>query len=152
MTRKLSLTAAVAVAALSVGAPAAFGQGGQLSRSQEPVLAQPDPTIVYGLAQSVARARALEVGSYGDAYARKRLANGSPQSSVAGYRDANERGAEISVGQSNVPEYRDSVVLPTSSGSEIEWPQVGVGLGIGLLLALGLGLFLRATNIRPFAH
>jgi hypothetical protein len=41
---------------------------------------------------------------------------------------------------------------PTSSGSEIEWPQIGVGFGIGLVLALGLYLAMRFTRIRPLAH
>lgn len=41
---------------------------------------------------------------------------------------------------------------PTSSGSEIEWPQVGVGFGIGLVLALGLYLAMRFTRIRQPAH
>ncbi len=41
---------------------------------------------------------------------------------------------------------------PTSSGTEIEWPQVGVGFGIGLMLALGLYLAMRFTRIRPLAH
>jgi hypothetical protein len=41
---------------------------------------------------------------------------------------------------------------PTSSGTEIEWPQVGAGFGIGLVLALGLYLAMRFTRIRPLAH
>ena len=43
-------------------------------------------------------------------------------------------------------------VSATSSGTEIEWPQVGIGLGVGLVLLLGLGLTLKATHTRPFAH
>jgi hypothetical protein len=36
------------------------------------------------------------------------------------------------------------------SGSELEWPQIGVGLALGLLLGLGLGLMLavRITTLR----
>jgi hypothetical protein len=41
---------------------------------------------------------------------------------------------------------------PTSSGTEIEWPQIGVGFGIGLVLALGLYLAMRFTRPRPLAH
>jgi hypothetical protein len=62
---------------------------------------------------------------------------------VSTYKDAFERAVPP---QGSVP------VSATSSGTEIEWPQVGVGLGIGLLLALGLGLIMRAVHIRPFAH
>ena len=40
----------------------------------------------------------------------------------------------------------------TSSGTEIEWRQIGIGFGIGLVLALGLFLAMRYTRIRPLAH
>jgi hypothetical protein len=52
------------------------------------------------------------------------------------------------IDHSNVPE----PVSVTSSGREIEWPQVGIGFGVGLVLLLGLGLTLKATHTRPFAH
>ena len=44
------------------------------------------------------------------------------------------------------------VPVETTSGRDIEWPQVGVGLGIGLLLGLCLVLAVRYTRIRPLAH
>jgi hypothetical protein len=40
----------------------------------------------------------------------------------------------------------------TGSGTDIEWPQIGIGLGIGIALALGLMLALRVTRHRPLAH
>ena len=43
-------------------------------------------------------------------------------------------------------------VTATSSGTEIEWRQIGIGFGIGLVLALGLFLAMRYTRIRPLAH
>jgi hypothetical protein len=43
-------------------------------------------------------------------------------------------------------------VTVSSSGDEIEWPQIGIGLGIGMLLMLGLLLALRATRHPPLAH
>jgi hypothetical protein len=43
-------------------------------------------------------------------------------------------------------------VTVSSSGDEIEWPQIGIGLGIGMLLMLGLVLALRATRHPPLAH
>jgi hypothetical protein len=146
MTRKLSLTTAVAVAALSVGAPAAFGS----------VHAQAE--VAPNQTQ-----RASSVVTYLDAHERG-LATNPSLSSVTGYRDAFERGG---LGQlatnSAVSNYKDAferavppatapVSVSITSGSDIEWPQVGVGLGIGLLLALGLGLIMRVTHIRPFAH
>jgi gamma-glutamylcyclotransferase (GGCT)/AIG2-like uncharacterized protein YtfP len=43
-------------------------------------------------------------------------------------------------------------VMSPDSGTQIEWPQLGIGLGIGILLVLGLGLAMRITHVRPFAH
>ena len=43
-------------------------------------------------------------------------------------------------------------VTATSSGTEIEWPQVGILFGVGIVLLLGLGLAMRAAHVRPFAH
>ena len=40
----------------------------------------------------------------------------------------------------------------TSSGREIEWPQIGIGFGIGFVLILGLVLALKATRTPPVAH
>ena len=59
MTRKISLITAVAVAALTVGVPTAFGEG-RLAGSQEPALATPDPMIEDGFAQAVAASLALQ--------------------------------------------------------------------------------------------
>lgn len=43
-------------------------------------------------------------------------------------------------------------VPSTSSGRELEWPQVGLGLGLGLALAFGLLLTVRYTRTRPLAN
>lgn len=43
-------------------------------------------------------------------------------------------------------------VSATGSGTDIEWPQIGIGLGIGIALMLGLLLGLRATRQPPLAH
>ena len=61
---------------------------------------------------------------------------------VSTYRDAGERA---------VPQPQSPQITPTTSGTEIEWPQVGVGLGIALFLVLGIGLAVRNTHMRP-AH
>jgi hypothetical protein len=52
------------------------------------------------------------------------------------------------IDHSNVP----VTVSATSSGREIDVPQVGIGFGIGLVLLLGIFLALRAAHVRPFAH
>ena len=159
MTRKLSITTVVAVAALSVGVPAAFG-GVHAGGEAAPVLAQPDPMIEDGFAQAIAQ---VSTTGYRDAHERGSATN-PVQSNVPLYRDSFERTAITSLAtNSNVSNYRDAferavpprgsvTVSATGSGSELEWPQIGVGLGMGLLLALGLGLIMRTVNIRPFAH
>ena len=40
----------------------------------------------------------------------------------------------------------------TSSGTDVEWPQIGIGFGIGIALAIALGLSLRVTRHRQLAH
>ena len=47
---------------------------------------------------------------------------------------------------------RPEQVPVTSSGREIEWPQVGLGLGLGIALAFGMFLTFRYTRARPLAH
>jgi hypothetical protein len=59
------------------------------------------------------------------------------------YKDANER-ADVPTTPASVP--------VTSSGSDVEWPQVGIGFGIGIALAVLLGLSLKATRPRTLAH
>jgi hypothetical protein len=196
MTRRISFIVGIAVTALVVAVPAAFGEG-RLADSQTSALPQPDPMIEDGFAQAVARAKALElpivsenvgesayvraerlrseglnrkyglgafavskVSTYPDAAERvvepqsvkaerlrseglNRMYGLGDYATVNGYVDANERSA---------PPTSSAPISPTVSGSDIEWPQVGVGFGIGILLLLGLGLAMRATHTRPFAH
>jgi len=43
--------------------------------------------------------------------------------------------------------------VPTvSSGSEIDWPELGIGFGVGMVLVLGLILTVRVGRSRPLAH
>jgi hypothetical protein len=39
-----------------------------------------------------------------------------------------------------------------SSGSEVDWEQVGVVVGIGILLAAGLFVAMRFTRVGPLGH
>jgi hypothetical protein len=45
-----------------------------------------------------------------------------------------------------------SPVTVTSSGSEVDWEQVGIVVGIGLVLAAGLVAAMRFKRIRPLGH
>lgn len=46
----------------------------------------------------------------------------------------------------------ETPVSVSTSGREIDWPQLGIGFGVGLLMALGLFLAMRLARIRPVAH
>ena len=59
------------------------------------------------------------------------------------YKDANER-VDLPVTQAAEP--------VATSGTDVEWPQIGIGFGIGIALAIALGLSLRVTRHRPLAH
>jgi len=182
MTRRMSLIIGVAVVALAVGVPTALGKGGQLAESPVPMsaveyfkaneratLAQSGQSSAVEYFKANELATLVQSGEsaltgYRDAFERGNVAGNQP--SVSTYRDSFERGAQVDVKtglESNVGSYRDAferanpsnvpvATSPVGSGTEIEWPQVGIGLGIGLLLALGLGLTMRAVHIRPFAH
>jgi hypothetical protein len=52
------------------------------------------------------------------------------------------------IDHSNVPE----TVTVSSSGRDIEFPQIGIGLGLVLALAIGAFLMIRHTRGRPLAH
>ena len=80
--------------------------------------------------------------------------------------DARERALGVSVQQSRnsrpepvrddrfrlTPDTTTPSVTASSSGNEIELPQIGIGLGIGLVLALGLYLAMRYSRGRQLAH
>lgn len=180
MTRKISLITAVAVAALTVGVPTAFGEG-RLAGSQEPALATPDPMIEDGFAQAVAASLALQsTATYRDAHERATSMKGieskgttyrdafergvaSGQLDLSTFRNAFDRAGNQSQGLQSSVSYRDAherampVAAPAQvpaidAGRNIEWPQVGIGFGVGVLLAVGLLLAVRATRIRPLAH
>ena len=55
-------------------------------------------------------------------------------------------------GLTDDPASRVGSTSEVSSGSEIDWAQVGVGGGIGLLLAVGLVAAMRFTRIRQLGH
>lgn len=44
------------------------------------------------------------------------------------------------------------VPVATRSGSEIEWPQIGIGFALGIALGLGVPLVVRGTRERQLAH
>ena len=166
MTRTISLIIGIAVTALVVAVPAAFGEG-RVAGSQG------QDAVKYFYANE----RATLASSPGSAVVSRPDSHELIQSSVSvvsrpdshetvqpfSYIDAAERADRIA----SIP-VRDVVLLSgddhvtfqpvdttepvASSGRDFDWPQIGIGLGIGIALALGLMLALRATRQRPLAH
>jgi hypothetical protein len=42
--------------------------------------------------------------------------------------------------------------LPTVSGREIDWSQLGIGFGVGMVFVLGLIVAVRLTRSQRLAH
>jgi YD repeat-containing protein len=166
MTAKISLIIGVAAAALAFGVPTALGEG-RLAGSVDPQgdfwnydangakIADTSPGVsteelarLYGGGQPlVSRPDShdivrQEVTGYIDAAARaQRIDVVVPTA----FSDAHERSAP--------PQGSEPVAtVGTGSGSDLEWPQLGIGFGLGLLLAVGLFLAMRMTKVRPLAH
>ena len=125
MTRTISLITAVAAVAL-FAAPVAWSQSG------------PD---AFERAVNAAN-RTSNVSVYPDAFERA-LDNriSSLPTTIPG--DHHNRFEALGT---------PSPVSVSSSGSDVEWPQVGIGFGMGALLALGLVLTLRFVRARELAH
>ena len=152
MTPKFSLIIGVAVSALAFGVPTALGEG-RLAGSPEITVVAPD---WFERAAMRAQDNSVVV-SRPDSHDVVQ-----PQGTV--YVDAAERALRIEnhvvpTAQSDVFDRseppagsRTSSTEAVGSGSELDWPQIGIGFGIGLALALGLYLAMRFTRIRPLAH
>ena len=189
MTRKLSLTTVIAVAALS-GVPAALAADRQpdgvayfYANEWATLVEQPvsgavahdshhvvQPTVT-GSADAVKFFYANERATVGldsqapfvspDTLERIEAAGQPAQSNLLTRSDSAESaivaGRPITRSDSAesaiVAGSLDAPAVSTgSSGTEIEWPQIGVGLGIGILLGLGLWLALSFGRIRLLAH
>src|SRR5262245_53053095 len=170
MTRTISLIIGIAVAALAVAVPTALGEG-RLAGSE------PQDAVTYFKANELSTLvqQPIQLESRTDAWNRTApttqasVYRDSIQPSAAEhgagrYVDANQRGASPLNTQGGVDGYVDAnlrggrvptgnVVSASSSGNDVEWPQLGIGLGIGIALAFGLMLMFRATrHNRPLAH
>jgi hypothetical protein len=153
MTRRISLIFGLAAIALTVAVPAAFGEG-RLAGSQEhsdfwnyesnAKVADSSPGVApQDLAKLFAGSGRRGLGTnYAEVVSPDTVGllmakNGVVDSSLVDALTANGGSVEVS---------------RVTSGTEIEWTQVGIGLGIGILLVLGLGLATRIAHVRPFAH
>ena len=143
MTRRISLIIGIAVAALTVAVPTAFGEG-RLAGSQEPdavTYFKANEMATIGQSGEPGWLKALRIR--GEGLQRLYARGESTTTSLSGYREAGERAVPIS----GAP-----VVQPIDSGNQLEWPQIGVAFGVGILLAVGLVLTFRHMRVRPLAH
>ena len=179
MTRTISLIIGIAVTALAVAVPTAFGEG-KLAGSKDG----------NGVAYFYANERATMQDGVANFYANER-ATMSEQSSapLVSRPDSHETLTQQGLPVVSRPDSHETIqpfsyidaadrvrTVPSSdvvllsgddhkafgtvdtstpvasSGRDFDWPQVGIGLGVGIALALGLILALRATLQRPLAH
>jgi hypothetical protein len=140
MTRTISFIIGIAVAAL-VAVPTALGAyplGDSPSTSKQ----QDAVTFFYANERSTLAQQPVQLRRT-DAWDRTAT---PPATLSSTYKDAGER-----VNLNELPS--TPVVEPVaSSGTDVDWPQVGIGFGIGIALAIVLGLSFRATRQRPLAH
>jgi hypothetical protein len=149
MTLRASLITAVVGSALVLGVPAALGKG-------EPVSVYPDAGERAVLARELSSR--LDAKVYmSDAF--ERASADRPAPSIGGHFLANDAryvrladGAAITDSHDRIAPEAPTPSPVTSSGRDLEWPQIGIGFGIGMLLALVLGMAMRSTRIRPLAH
>jgi hypothetical protein len=180
MTPRISLITAVFAAALAVFVPAALGDDWGADRaSQTTFVGSPDLVDravavqqarvasmldarersstagrdELGVPMLEARERAfgtkrevqLTTGVYPDVFERAVVARGTGGSTLDRFI-ANDNRHHVK------PTNPPTTVSATSSGVELEWPQIGIAFGVGIALALGLMLALRATRQPPLAH
>lgn len=176
MTPKISLATAIAALALvpTAGANHQYGdalyQSPQATARVSPDLADRASTAAQARVSNMLDAREQSLGARvgngkaGALEARERsfAAKQDAQLVSARYPDWFERAAAAAIRDNRVPVVDDrfridpkSVPVPvsvTSSGRELEWPQIGIGFGLGILLPLGLFFGLRLVHTRLLAH
>jgi len=142
MTRKTTFIVGLAALTLAFGVQAAQGMSDASDRAQQAAISTyPDVVDRAMLARKNAQPATPSV--YPDAFERAAAARGEPTSgALPGHVDRYEL---------DLPQ---GLVAPptTGSGSEIEWPQIGIGVGIGIFSAVAMVLAFRFTRSRPLAH
>ncbi len=156
MTRTISIITATVGAALLFAVPAWGDSWGADQRSQSVGYLNPDAAdraAALGYQQATNRLNVREralTAKYDAQIVSAPAPDWFERAAAAAVRDNREIVVDDRFGLH--PQSVPSPVTVTSSGREIEWPQLGIGFGIGLVLALGLYLAVRFTRIRPLAH
>ena len=168
MTRRISIITAVAGLALVLAVPVASGQGQPVEPSSSPY---PD-LVARAVTAHMTAGRSLVFdnrhvldgdegtqlsGPYPDVVDRAVAARATSGRSLV-FDNHRIDAAQQSAGRTLVFDNyrldgaRPEQVSATSSGREIEWPQLGIGFGLGIVLLLGLLLAIRVSRARPLAH
>ena len=135
MARRISFVTAV-LGLVLVAVPVASGQGQPVGSLQNRPIVSPD-----AVDRAVAARQSLQ-----------------PAGRSLVFDDHRTDAAQQSTGRTLVFDNhrldptRPEQVSVSSSGREIEWPQLGIGFGLGIALLVGLMLAIRVTRTRPLAH
>jgi hypothetical protein len=133
MTRRISLFVGTALVALTVAAPAAFGEGmlaGSIAEQTTVTqVSRPDSHDIVRFQES----------TYIDAADRQHRINVVVPTAMT---DSHDR-ADVPLGRFT------SAISATDDGTQ--WPALGLAFGLGMLLVGGLWLASR-NRIRPLAH
>jgi hypothetical protein len=172
MTRTISLITAIAGLALATAVPALgkgyaqqqdfwnYDQQGQQVANTSPGLGSQDLASQYATL-GVNESPIVSPDAVDRALATKR----AQQLAIAGegrslsFDNYRVQTGATSAGRSLVfdnhriePVGNPTEVTVSSSGSDLEWPQMGLAFGLGIALILGLFLTVRLSNGRTLAH
>jgi hypothetical protein len=89
------------------------------------------------------------IRDHGDATQAKLV--GTDQAAWAPFRATFDKYVTQKQGPSEVVG-NPSPITPTTSGRDIQWPELGIGFGVGMLVLLGLILTVRFGRSHPVAH
>ena len=131
MTRRISLITAVAGLALVLPVPVASGQGEPVQDLRTGDQRQDVQRPIVSPTPSIAQSRCARPSS--------RVGAASCSTTIASRAGRRAQAAASCSTTTASTGARPEQVSATSSGREIEWPQLGIGFGIGIALMLGLG-------------
>ena len=150
MTPKIALIIGIAATALAFGVPTGLAERQHDSSATAAFYAQQSDSPAQ---RNDSSATAAFYAQQSDSPAQR-----NDSSATAAFY-ANERATLVGQGSGSVvsdhvrlDSNEASPTVSVSSGSEIEWSQLGIGFGLGILLIAGLWLAMRMTKGRPLAH
>ena len=131
-----TITFVTAVLGFALAVPVASGQGQPVGSLQDHPIVSPD-----AVDRAIAAKESLQPAGRSLVFDDHRTDAAQPST-----------GRTLVFDNHRLDANRPEQVSVTSSGREIEWPEIGLGLGLGIALAFGLFLTVRYTRARPLAH